>query len=87
MTQLTVRGFDDRLVGALRELARKRGISLSKAALMLMRKGCGLDDEVERSDVVGSSLDHLIGTWTEEDEEEFLEAIASCEEPDPELWQ
>ena len=42
MNRLTVRGFDDALSARLSQLAEREGISLSKAALRLMRKGAGL---------------------------------------------
>jgi len=38
------------------------------------------------SSVVGSSLDHLIGAWSAEEEAEFLKAVAVFEEIDESLW-
>jgi antitoxin (DNA-binding transcriptional repressor) of toxin-antitoxin stability system len=39
-----------------------------------------------RPSIVGNSLDHLIGTWSEEEEAEFLKAIEVFEEIDESLW-
>lgn len=39
-----------------------------------------------RPAIVGNSLDHLIGTWSEEEEAEFLKAIEVFEEIDDSLW-
>ena len=82
MKQLTVRGFDDELAGSIRRLANREGISLNQAVLTLLRKGAGLTDGKRSVDTVGSSLDHLIGTWspTEADEmDSALEELAAME--------
>jgi len=87
MTQLTVRGFDEDLERRLREIARRQGISLNRAALLLLRKGAGLDEPSGRANVVGDSLDHLAGTWSEAEAQEFQRAVGVFEEVDRELWQ
>lgn len=87
MKQLTVRGFDDELSDAIRGLARREGISLNKAALRLLRKGAGLDDGSERRGKVGSSLDHLFGSWTQEQVDEMNEALEQFEKIDEDLWR
>ena len=86
-TQPTVRGFDEELQRRIRSLARSEGISLNQAVLRLLRRGAGLAGPGERADVVGSSLDYLIGTWTEEEAREVEEAIEVFERIDPSLWQ
>ena len=86
MTQLTIRGFDKALERRLREVARRQRVSLNKAALALMRKGAGLDTR-EPADVVGSSLDHLFGTWTAEEARGFRAAVRAMERLDPDLWK
>ncbi len=87
MGQLTVRGFDPELEAALHRLARERGISLSRAALVLMRKGAGTGDHRGSADLVGGSLDHLIGSWTEEEEREVLEVVRGCDQVDEGFWR
>jgi len=39
-----------------------------------------------RPPVVGHSLDHLFGVWSEEEEADFLKAIEVFEEIDDSLW-
>jgi hypothetical protein len=85
--QLTVRGFDKALERRLRELAKARGVSLNQAALILLREGAGLEAPRRRADVVGDSLDDLIGSWSKAEEAEFLRTIGGLEELDPSLWQ
>jgi len=87
MAQLTLRGFDKEMERRLREVARREGISLNRAALRLLRKGAGLDAPRERTEVVGSALDHLVGSWSESDERELQAAVAAFEEVDEELWR
>ena len=83
---MTIRGFDDRLERSLRALARERGISLNRAALLLMRRGAGLGPEGRAANLVGTGLDRFIGVWSAEEEAELLEAVESLEQIDPELW-
>lgn len=85
MQQLTLRGFDLELERHLRKVAKSLNLSLNKAALHLMRKGAGLDAEQEL-DVVGASMDHLIGTWSAADVEEFQTATQDFERIDEESW-
>ncbi len=87
MEQLTVRGFGDELERLLNELARTEGISLNQAALRLMRKGAGIGDTKGGPAAVGDSLDGLIGSWSDTEAEEFLDAIADFEVLDAEMWR
>jgi hypothetical protein len=88
MKQLTVRGFDKEVERRLRKLAREKGISLNKAALMLLRRGAGLGEpEPSGPDVVGDSLSTLFGTWSEKDADEFEEALDQLEQVDETLWR
>jgi hypothetical protein len=87
MEQLTLRGLDNELERHLRAVAKARGVSLNRAALILMREGAGLGSAGPRARVVGDSLDHLIGCWSREEERGFLKAIGALEEIDSALWQ
>jgi hypothetical protein len=87
MNQLTIRGFDKALARHLRKLARDEGISLNKAALRLLRRGAGLEEPTAGPDIVGTSLDHLIGTWTDEQADELASAVEDFEVIDEALWQ
>ncbi len=87
MNQLTVRGFDDVLSASVRHLAKREGISLNQAALKLLRKGAGLTDGGGKADTIGSSLDHLIGTWTSAEAEELGSALEEFETIDESAWK
>ncbi len=87
MKQLTIRGFDEELTLRIKRLALNEGISLNQAVLRLLRKGANLGEKTDKPDVVGSSLDHMIGTWTEEEAEDIDRAIADFEEIDESMWK
>lgn len=86
MNQLTLRGFDKDLARRLREIAREHGVSLNRAALLLLRRGAGLDEPATQANVVGDALDDLAGRWSEAEAREFQAAIGVFEEVDRELW-
>ena len=78
LKQLTIRGIDTELGRRIRLESATAGISLSEAGLRLLRRGAGLT-VWPASRTVGSSLDHLIGTWSESEARELDEAIAMFE--------
>lgn len=87
MKQLTIRGLSPDLERRLRSVARRRGTSLNKAAVYLMGKGAGLPLPENQPDVVGSSLDALIGSWSAEAEAEFSAAVSAFSHVDGGFWQ
>ena len=82
-----IRGFDDELSRRIESLAQREGISLNRAVLRLLRKGAGLGEGASRANVVGSSLDHLIGTWDDQQAKEIERAVADFETIDESMWQ
>lgn len=87
MRQLTVRGFDDELSAAIQRLAQREGISLNKAALRLLRKGAGLADDGVGRPKIGDSLDHLFGSWTQDQADELDAALKEFDKIDEEMWK
>jgi hypothetical protein len=87
MDQLTLRGFGRELRERIEQVAREEGVSLNKAALMLLRRGAGLDPVARPPDSVGGSLDEFIGCWTEREEREFLASIEGLQAVDESLWR
>ena len=83
MKQLTLRGFDHDVERTLQKVAEQHGISLNKAALLLLREGAGLSKGA--ADKVGNSLDHLAGSWPEDEAEAFLESLEVFETIDESL--
>ena len=87
MNQLTVRGFDDELAERIRRLAKRDGTSLNQAALKLLRKGAGLADPAQKADTVGASLDHLIGSWSDDEAAELEAVLQEFEVIDEDAWR
>ncbi len=87
MKQLSLRGFDPELEKRIREIATKEGVSLNRATLRLLRKGAGLRQTGMGPEVVGDSLDHLIGKWSLEQAREFLRSIEPLEQIDRSFWK
>ncbi|MDE0420015.1 MAG: hypothetical protein OXK76_03875 [Gammaproteobacteria bacterium] len=85
MNQLTIRGFDDELAEYIRRLAHRDGISLNRAVMRLVRRGANLDEG--DADVVGSSLDHLMGTWTGEEANAIDRALQDFSRIDEAMWK
>ncbi len=79
MTHLSLRGFDKELERRLRELARRENVSLNEAALLLLRRGAGLNEADQSSASVGDALDRFIGSWSAADERRLLKSIVACE--------
>ena len=88
MNQLTVRGFDDELAERIQRLAKRDGTSLNQAALKLLRKGAGLADPAQGAGYRRrSSLDHLIGTWSDDEAAELDAALEEFEVIDEAAWR
>ncbi len=87
MNQITVRGFDNELSASLRRLAKREGLSLNQAALKLLRRGAGLADGSGQGDTVGTSFDHLIGSWTQADADGMDAALEEFETIDEAAWR
>lgn len=83
MRQLAIRGIDSDLRAALGAAADRDGVSLSKAALKLLRKGAGLQEAPAGG--VGS-LNRFVGSMSAEDadaidaavEEAFERELYTC---------
>ena len=86
MKQLTIRGFDPVLESEIRDLARRENISLNKAVLRILHRGLQRSEDGLKDGVIGSSLDHLAGTWSEADGRVMDEVTKDFGRIDPELW-
>lgn len=85
MTQLTLT-FDDReLDSTLRQTAETAGLSLTEAALLLLRRGARLVGKSEGP--IGDTLDQYAGTMSEEEYEELGESLKSFDQIDESLWK
>jgi hypothetical protein len=86
MSQLTIR-FGAELSRRIQSLAQAEGVSLNQAALRLLRRGAGLAQDGPGKDRVGGALDTLAGTWTPEEERQFLKTQEPFRAIDESMWQ
>ena len=86
LSQLTIRGIGIELHNALKESARRKGLSLNRYVVAILREASGLGYEVT-PEMEFNDLDHLAGTWTQEVYEEFQEHLTLQRDIDKVLWQ
>lgn len=77
--QLTVRGVSDEVGQRLESLSRSRGQSLNATVLAILEAAVGVTERRQRL--------ARYTTWTQEDLEEFNEALASQRSIDDPLWR
>ncbi len=86
MKQLTVRSVKSDLHNALKAEAARRGVSVNRVVIMLLREAVGLTNGSRQNDAVFDDLDYLAGTWTEVEAVEFEEQLASQRVIDEGMW-
>jgi len=80
---LTVRGIYEN-----GEIKLKEKISISRKIPVFITFLENMEKEKEKDrDGVYHDLDYLAGTWTEEDDREFLQAAEDFDKIDEELWK
>ena len=79
---ISIPSVDDATAARLRTEAERRGITIEELVLELIQQGIENLEAPPYHD-----LDALAGTWSKEDADAFLEAIAELEQVDEKLWQ
>lgn len=77
MKTLMVRGIDGDVQKGLENLARREGISVNSAVVKTLRAALGLDKK--RRTKQYHDLDHLAGSWTAADAQDFQKNTACFE--------
>lgn len=86
MKQLTIRGVDSKLHHDLKAEADRRGLSINRYVLSVLRTALGIDNRNQHTPIQYHDLDHLAGTWTEADVAEFERQLAAQRTLDEDLW-
>ena len=76
MDQIVLKGIGADVVASVRRVAERDDISENEAALKLLRKGAELEDDAPANGKIGHSLDHFMGTWSEEEAAEMQALLA-----------
>ena len=85
MNAITVRNLPPAVAKAVKEKARREKLSLNKAIVRLIEETTGA--EKGKKKIVHHDLDHLAGTWSEAEYQEFMAALREQREIDPEMWR
>ena len=80
-SHLTVRNLPEDLADALAREKQRRGTSLNKTVIDLLEQSLGVHGA--RS----NGLRKLAGTWTANQQREFLDSIRCLDEIDRDLWR
>lgn len=83
MKTMTIRDVPTELAHALDEERRRRGTSLSRTVLALLRNALAVSSGARRS----NGLRHLAGTWSDEEHQAFEHAVAPFGEVDEAMWR
>lgn len=87
MKQLTIRNVGSDLHQAVKNEARRRGLSINRYVLLILRDAVGLGDGQSNQTIEFHDLDHLAGTWTEEEYRQFEEVLNSQRKIEEGLWR
>ncbi|HUT21245.1 MAG TPA: hypothetical protein VM366_18995 [Anaerolineae bacterium] len=79
---ISIHDIDDQTAEWLRREAEQRDTTIQQVALELIRRGIQHLEMPTYDD-----LNHLAGTWSDRETDEFLSAIADLERVDEGLWQ
>ena len=83
MKTMTIRNVPTELAQALDSERRKRGTSLNRTVLALLRNALGVPSQAVRS----NGLRQLAGTWSEAEYKQFEHAVAPLGEIDEAMWR
>ena len=86
MKQLTVRGVDPQLEFRLKQEAQRRGLSMNRTVLAMLRQTLGLA-HAEGKPREYHDLDHLAGKWSKEEADAFDKTLKEIRRIDPEIWK
>ncbi len=85
MGSLSIRGVDDRLAALLKKKAQASNRSVNQFVLEALKRHVGLEKE-ERFTKEHHDLDHLFGTWSENEYHKIQDKIDAERQIDEELW-
>lgn len=86
MGSISIQGVDEQLTALLKQQAAKARTSVNQFILDTLKKHVGLEKENKFTEEY-DDLDHLFGSWSEEEYCEIQGTISSERRIDPELWQ
>jgi hypothetical protein len=86
MKAITLRNLPPELVKLIEREASDSGLSLNRTVIRLLEKGAGTQPGKPEATIY-HDLDHLEGSWSDQEGAEFDRALAEQRRIDPELWE
>lgn len=86
MNAITVRNLPPEVARVIREKAKREKISLNRAVISLLEEATGTGQR-KRGDVRHHDLDRFAGCWSQEEYDEFMEALWEQRQIEPEMWK
>lgn len=86
MRAITLRNLPPELARHIEHEAAESGLSLNRTVIRLLEKGAGIQGGKPEATVY-HDLDHLAGSWSDEEAAEFDRALDAQRRIDPELWE
>ena len=83
MKTMTIRNIPAELAQALDKERQRRGLSLNRTVLALLRNALGMPNAAARS----NGLRQLAGAWSEAEYQQFEQAVAPFGEIDEAMWR
>ena len=76
MEQIALGGIPVGIERMIKREGKKKGVNLKKNTIGLLRKSTGTKGKLQKKKYLHHDLDHLCGTWTKREAEEFTENVA-----------
>jgi len=86
MKAITLRNLPPEITKAIQHRAKQSKTSVNKAVIGLLEESVGKKPG-KKEKVRYHDLDHLAGTWSKEEAEEFEKLITEQRTIDPDLWK
>lgn len=84
-SNFNLRNVPPQVMAMLKKEAAKKKMSINSFILSMLEQGLGMIRPATKK-IIFHDLDHLAGTWSNKDQEEFEKNIKPFEEIDKELW-
>ena len=85
-TTVIIKNLDGTTMNWITDKARERGMSVEDVILQMLHETIGLEQKNSQPKQY-HDLDSLAGTWSKEEHDEFVQAIADLDQVDEQLWQ
>ncbi len=85
MKAITLRNIPPNLSRRIERKAKEKGSSMNRTVIQILEDALGTSKK--RAAELHHDLDHLAGSWSEDEAAEFNEDLAAQRRIDPELWQ